>query len=163
VVCTAVPGPIPNSIWSSTASSKVSGAAEIATIAIMPAGLPADSNSSAAAAKHAGAARSLALALKETLQAYGPVLQLNSSNMRSRFPGALGRLHVLFYRSKVTSWMVGLGLGWGRWLVCWHITIWDRVAGVQAGGERRARRRYRLVQSGCGQLPIMRLRRAAKQ
>jgi hypothetical protein len=114
-----VAGPIPNSIWSSTASgSAAPGAAEIATIAIMPAGLPAD-GSAGAAAKHAGAARSLALALKECLGGYGPVLQLNSSNMRSRFPVAFDRLHVLFYRSKVTSWMAAqeeeYRCGGGRW------------------------------------------------
>jgi hypothetical protein len=107
----------------------------------MPAGLPADSTA-AAVAKHGVAARSLALALKETLQAHGPVLQLNSVNMRSRFPGAFDRLHVLFYRSKITSWMAAqeeeyrCGLGHGRGSRRLSRGRWGGVRGAAAAAGR---------------------------
>lgn len=116
-------GPIPNSIWRSGGASAES---DIATIAIMPAGVPAGAGA-AATAQHCAAARHLALALKEALQAYGPVLQLNSSNMRSRFPGAFTRLQVLFYRSKITSWMAAQEEEY-RWA---GLRGWSAVCGVR--------------------------------
>lgn len=46
----------------------------------------------------------LALALKEVLTPFGPVLLLNSTTMGLQFPTAFERLDVLFYRSKVGHW-----------------------------------------------------------
>ena len=52
------------------------------------------------------AVRKLGAALKASLdELYGTTLHLTASNVALTFPTAFERLHVSFYRSKVTSWM----------------------------------------------------------
>ena len=52
------------------------------------------------------AVRKLGAALKASLDGlYGTTLHLTASNVALTFPTAFERLHVSFYRSKVTSWM----------------------------------------------------------
>jgi len=36
---------------------------------------------------------------------FGPTLHLNASTLELSFPTAFQRLHISFYRSKLTSWM----------------------------------------------------------
>jgi hypothetical protein len=36
---------------------------------------------------------------------FGPTLHLNASTLELSFPTAFHRLHISFYRSKLTSWM----------------------------------------------------------
>ena len=36
---------------------------------------------------------------------FGPTLHLNSGTLELSFPTAFQRLHISFYRSKLTSWM----------------------------------------------------------
>jgi hypothetical protein len=50
--------------------------------------------------------RKLGTALKRSLESlFGPTLHLTSSVVELTFPTAFERLHVGFYRSKITSWM----------------------------------------------------------
>ena len=52
------------------------------------------------------AVRKLAAGLKATLQElFGATLHLSASTVAMTFPTAFDRLHVSFYRSKITSWM----------------------------------------------------------
>lgn len=54
----------------------------------------------------AAAVRKLAAGLKATLQElFGTTLHLSASTVAMTFPTAFDRLHVSFYRSKITSWM----------------------------------------------------------
>ena len=54
----------------------------------------------------ATAVRKLAAGLKATLQElFGATLHLSASTVAMTFPTAFDRLHVSFYRSKITSWM----------------------------------------------------------
>ena len=54
----------------------------------------------------AAAVRKLAAGLKATLQElFGATLLLSASTVAMTFPTAFDRLHVSFYRSKITSWM----------------------------------------------------------
>ncbi len=54
----------------------------------------------------AAAVRKLAAGLKATLQElFGATLHLSASTVAMTFPTAFDRLHVSFYRSKITSWM----------------------------------------------------------
>ncbi|GIM01831.1 hypothetical protein Vretimale_6609, partial [Volvox reticuliferus] len=51
------------------------------------------------------AIKRLSGALKDALSPFGPVLLLDATVLSLQFPTASERLDVLFYRSKVTSWM----------------------------------------------------------
>jgi hypothetical protein len=52
------------------------------------------------------AIRRFGTALKSTLEElFGPTLHLDARFMEMAFPGAFERMHIGFYRSKVTSWM----------------------------------------------------------
>ena len=54
----------------------------------------------------AAAVRKLTAGLKATLQElFGATLHLSASTVAMTFPTAFDRLHVSFYRSKITSWM----------------------------------------------------------
>lgn len=54
----------------------------------------------------AAAVRKLTAGLKATLQElFGTTLHLSASTVAMTFPTAFDRLHVSFYRSKITSWM----------------------------------------------------------
>lgn len=54
----------------------------------------------------AAAVRKLGAGLKITLQElFGATLHLTASTVAMTFPTAFERLHVSFYRSKITSWM----------------------------------------------------------
>ena len=54
----------------------------------------------------AAAVRKLTAGLKATLQElFGATLHLSASTVAMTFPTAFLRLHVSFYRSKITSWM----------------------------------------------------------
>lgn len=54
----------------------------------------------------AAAVRKLAAGLKATLQElFGATLHLSASTVAMNFPTAFNRLHISFYRSKITSWM----------------------------------------------------------
>ena len=54
----------------------------------------------------AAAVRKLGAGLKTTLQElFGATLHLTASTVAMTFPTAFDRLHVSFYRSKITSWM----------------------------------------------------------
>lgn len=54
----------------------------------------------------AAAVRKLGAGLKATLQElFGATLHLTASTVAMTFPTAFDRLHVSFYRSKITSWM----------------------------------------------------------
>lgn len=94
--------------------------ADIVTIAVIPAGVmpahhhpalnPAGRPSAAAAPQPPGVASLVAVkrcaaALKEALATHGSVLCVNSTSMGLLFPTAFERLDVLFYRSKITSWL----------------------------------------------------------
>eukprot|EP00884_Botryococcus_braunii_P018904 jgi/Botrbrau1/5698/Bobra.0071s0031.1 len=70
---------------------------EIVTIALLPAG-----NSPSAPS----AVRRFGMALKGTLEElFGPTLYLMPSTMAMTFPSDFEKLHMHFYRSKITSWM----------------------------------------------------------
>ncbi|CAL8463928.1 g3463 [Coccomyxa elongata] len=52
------------------------------------------------------AVRKVAASLKNSLEElFGPTLHLNASTLEVSFPTAFQRLHISFYRSKLTSWM----------------------------------------------------------
>ena len=54
----------------------------------------------------AAGVRKLGAGLKTTLQElFGATLHLTASTVAMTFPTAFDRLHVSFYRSKITSWM----------------------------------------------------------
>jgi hypothetical protein len=52
------------------------------------------------------AIRKFGTALKSTLEElFGPTLHLDARFMEMAFPGGFERMHIGFYRSKITSWM----------------------------------------------------------
>ncbi len=64
----------------------------------------------------AAAVRKLTAGLKATLQElFGATLHLSASTVAMTFPTAFDRLHVSFYRSKITSWMAAQEEDY-RWL-----------------------------------------------
>lgn len=132
---TDAPTPSPGA---SPASSVPRG--EVVTIAVLPAGTatsppPPPSSASGRSPGHSNttilhapgvasllAVKRLAAALKEGLGQYGPVLQLNSTNIGLLFPSAFEHLDVIFYRSKITSWLSSQEEEY-RW-VCWQAGGW---------------------------------------
>ena len=118
---------------------------EIVTIAVLPSGLVSQQSGGmhwgGPLGRHntpgaAGllAVKRLASALKESLGQYGPCLQLNSTSIGLLFPAAFERLDVLFYRSKITSWLSSQEEEY-RFIILEgdnHTTPWSSVCVAQA-------------------------------
>ncbi|KAK9814559.1 hypothetical protein WJX72_007850 [[Myrmecia] bisecta] len=90
------------------------------------------------------AVRKLGAALKAALEElFGPTLHLTSSTVELTFPTAFERLHVSFYRSKITSWMASQEEDYRFILLAAdaEATPWSRICVSQAdcillvGGE----------------------------
>lgn len=81
------------------------------------------------AAVVAGAMKELCAELKRSLEGFGSVLLLNSTSINVMFPTASDKLDVLFYRSKITSWMARQEeeYRWGAGVIRVSIRIRTRV------------------------------------
>jgi len=123
--------------------------ADIVTIAVVPAGVmpaltaatvPSTGRPSAVSAPQPPgvaslvAVKRLAAALKEALSSHGSVLCVNSTSLGILFPSASERLDVLFYRSKITSWLSAQEEEY-RFIILeadYHPTPWSSVCCAQA-------------------------------